>query len=160
MTSEEFHPIFTEFILKHKENVYRLAYSYVHNPQNALDVVSDSVQKALSKNDSLTKPEAIKSWFYRIVVNTALDFIRKERKIQYMDDDLLEFYGSAQLDVTADIDLERALEELPQPLREVIILRFFEDLKIDEVAAVLGLPPSTVKTRLYKALELLRINME
>lgn len=81
MDSKLFHKIFTEFMVDYKENVYRLAYSYVKHPQNAMDVVQDSIQKALTKSDSLTKPQSMKSWFYRIVVNTALDYLRREKSL-------------------------------------------------------------------------------
>ena len=59
-----------------------------------------------------------------------------------------------------NLDLQQALQQLPLQLREVIILRFFEDLKIDEVASILTLPVSTTKSRLYKALKLLKVELE
>ena len=160
MGSNEFQQVLTEFILEHKENVYRLAYSYVRNPQNALDIVQESIQKALAKGGSLQKPESIKSWFYRIVVNTALDFLRRGNKVKWVDEEILESHG--YLDQAPDryLDLEHAMAELPVIYREVIVLRFFEEWKIEEIATILELPVSTVKSRLYHALKLLRINLE
>ena len=146
-------------ITDHKENVYRLAFSYVKNKENALDIVQDSIYKAIASIDSLHNPEVVKSWFYRIVVNTSLDFLRRQKKIQFVDDDMLEAYSPGQVDVYQDIDLERTLEDLPPKYRSIIMLRYFEDLKIEEVAEVLHENVNTIKTRLYQALQLLRIQM-
>lgn len=63
-------------------------------------------------------------------------------------------------DTYENLDLHQALQQLPIQLQEVIILRYFEDLKIDEVAHILTLPVSTAKSRLYKALKLLKIELE
>jgi len=57
-----------EYAVKHKENFYRLAYSYVKNADDALDIVQESVYKAISSMDSLKNPDYLKTWFYRIVV--------------------------------------------------------------------------------------------
>ncbi|MEK4852252.1 RNA polymerase sigma factor [Paenibacillus sp. FSL H7-0756] len=160
MDSKLFHKIFTEFMVDYKENVYRLAYSYVKHPQNAMDVVQDSIQKALTKSDSLTKPQSMKSWFYRIVVNTALDYLRREKKLVPVADEVLEQHGVSDHDVLQDLHLAETLDELPMMYREVIILRFFEDMKLEDVALVLNIPLSTVKSRLYQSLKILRMNMK
>ncbi|MED4401954.1 RNA polymerase sigma factor [Metabacillus fastidiosus] len=150
--------IFSEFVIEHKENVYRLAYSYVKNEQDALDIVQDSIVKGLKSLHSLKDDKVVKSWFYRIVVNTALDFLRKHKRVQIVDD--IEIHASIEETKYHDIDLERALEILPLPYYEIITLRFFEDLKLEDIAFILKLPVNTVKTRLYRALKLLRMNME
>lgn len=160
MDSKLFHKIFTEFMVDYKENVYRLAYSYVKHPQNAMDVVQDAIQKALTKSDSLAKPQSMKSWFYRIVVNTALDYLRREKKLVPVADEVLEQHGVSDHDVLQDLHLAETLDELPMMYREVIILRFFEDMKLEDVALVLNIPLSTVKSRLYQSLKILRMNMK
>ncbi|WP_438351959.1 RNA polymerase sigma factor [Paenibacillus sp. FA6] len=146
-------------ITDHKENVYRLAFSYVKNKENALDIVQDSICKAITSIDSLDNPEVVKSWFYRIVVNTSLDFLRRQKRIQFVDDDMLDAYSPGKVDVYQDIDLERTLDDLPLKYRSIIVLRYFEDLKINEVAEVLNENVNTIKTRLYQALQLLKIQM-
>lgn len=148
-----------DFIISNKEDFYRLAYSYVKNANDAVDILQDSIQKAISSKDKLKNEKSLKSWFYRIVVNTSLDYLRKQKKIKVVDEETLELYSTGQDDHYTDIDLERSLESLPPKYRIVIILRYFEDLKIEEVAEVLQESPNTIKTRLYKALELLRIKM-
>lgn len=148
--------ILIQCITENKENVYRLAYSYVKNSQDALDIVQDSIQKAFSSSGKIKNSTSIKSWFFRIIVNTALDFLRKQKKIQIADDQTLEYYSPPSNDVYPNIDLERAMNALPLPYRSVIVLRYFEDLKIEEIAEVLDENISTVKTRLYQGLNKLR----
>ncbi|CAH0120225.1 RNA polymerase sigma factor SigV [Paenibacillus sp. CECT 9249] len=147
------------FITENKENVYRLAFSYVKNAENALDIVQESIHKALASSTTLKSEGSMKSWFYRIVVNTSLDFLRKQKRVQLVDDKTLELHSPAREDAYPDIDLEKAMDELPHPYRTVIVLRYFEDLKIEEIAEVMNENVSTVKTRLYQALRKLRIQM-
>jgi RNA polymerase sigma-70 factor, ECF subfamily len=148
-----------DFIINNKDDFYRLAFSYVKNSNDAVDILQDSIHKAISFKNQLKKEQSLKNWFYRIVVNTSLDFLRKQKKITIMDEETIEFYSPGQDDYYTDIDLERSLETLPPKYRSVIVLRYFEDLKIEEVAEILQESPNTIKTRIYKALELLRIKM-
>ncbi|WP_339320832.1 sigma-70 family RNA polymerase sigma factor [Paenibacillus sp. FSL W8-0194] len=160
MLNRKMEKLLTRCIKEHKENVYRLAYSYVKNKEDALDIVQDSIYKAMTHIDGLKDPEAVKSWFYRIVVNTALDFLRRNKKVRTMDHETIEMHVSGAEDDYTNFDLTRTLEELPEKYRSVIVLRYFEDMKIEEVAAVLGENVNTVKTRLYQALRVMRIKMD
>lgn len=159
MLNRKTEKILTRCITENKENVYRLAYSYVKNKEDALDIVQDSIYKAMTRIDSLKDPDAVKSWFYRIVVNTSLDFLRRNKKVQTMEPEIIETYSPAAEDVYTDVDLKRTLEDLPTKYRSVIVLRYFEDLKINEVAEVLNENTNTIKTRLYQALQLLRVKL-
>ncbi|MGY0692501.1 RNA polymerase sigma factor [Virgibacillus sp. FSP13] len=147
------------FIIENQENFYRLAFSYVKNAADALDIVQESIEKAILKRESLRDAQSVKSWFYKIVVHSSLDFLRK-KKMSLIDEESLEYYLSGQNDSYQDLDLKRSLDQLPIKFKNVIILRFFEDLKIDEVAEVLNENKNTIKTRLYRALELLRVEMD
>lgn len=149
-----------DYIIKNKELFYRLAYSYVKNIDDALDVVQESIYKAFSSIDSLKNFDYIKTWFYRIIVNVSLDFLRKRKREIVTDEEFLFNDNIGKVDNYPDIDLEKALETLPENYRSIIILRFFEDLKLEEIADVLDENVNTVKTRLYKALEILRISMD
>lgn len=149
-----------DYVVKNKESHYRLAYSYVKNVDDALDIVQESIYKAISSINSLKNPNYIRTWFYRIVINTSLDFLRKREKVIVVDEEILSNYDSSTTDIYQDIDLQRALENLPDDYRTIIILRFFEDLKIEEIAEILDQNVNSVKTRLYKTLKKLRIEMK
>lgn len=148
-----------DYVIKNKESHYRLAFSYVKNTDDALDIVQESICKAISTFDTLKTPSYLKTWFYRILVNTSIDFLRKRKKLMVVDDITASNFNLSKVDDYEDIDLQRALEELPVQYRSVVVLRFFEDLKIEEIAVILDENINTIKTRLYKALELLRIKM-
>lgn len=159
MLNRKTEKLLTSCITENKENVYRLAYSYVKNKDDALDIVQDSIYKAMTHIERLKNPDAMKSWFYRIVVNTSLDFLRRNKKVDTMDHEMIETYSPGTGDIYSDLDLKRTLEDLPVKYQSVIVLRYFEDLKIEEVAEVLNENVNTIKTRLYQALQLLRVKM-
>lgn len=148
-----------EYALKYRENHYRLAYSYVRNVDDALDIVQESILKAISSTDSLKNSNYIKTWFYKIIVNTSLDFLRKQGRTCIAGDEVLNCADIGSVDDYMDFDLQKALDNLPDKYRTIVILRYFEDMKIEEIAEVLAENVSTVKTRLYKSLERLRIKL-
>lgn len=148
-----------EYVIEYKEKHYRLAYSYVKNVDDALDIVQESICKAISSMDSLKNPEYIKTWFYRILVNTSLDFLRRKGKVDIVEEEILISLDTGAVDEYENFDLQRAMNNLPDNFRTLIILRYFEDLKIEEIAEILNENTNTVKTRLYKSLEMLRIKM-
>ncbi|WP_313756811.1 sigma-70 family RNA polymerase sigma factor [Tissierella sp.] len=148
------------YIIENKELFYRLAYSYVKNIDDALDVVQESIYKAFSSIDSLKNFDYIKTWFYRIIVNVSLDLLRKRKREVATDEEFLLNNDIGTVDNYPNIDLEKALEALPENYRSIIVLRFFEDLKLEEIAEILDENINTVKTRLYKGLKNLRISMD
>ena len=150
----------TKFIIDNREGYYRLAYTYVKNQQDALDIVQDSICKALTSGNKLKNPNGIKSWFYSIVVHTALDFLRKKSKIVLTDDMILENIGGSETDNYKDMDLLDALDKLSDENKTIMMLKYFEDMKFSEIAQILDLPESTVKTKLYASLKKLRIELE
>lgn len=150
----------TDYVIENKERHYRLAFSYVKNADDALEVVQESIYKAISTMDSIKTPEYLKTWFYRIIINTSIDLLRKRKKVVIMDDETLSHYDLSTVDHYEDIDLQIALESLPIQYRSVVVLRFFEDLKIEEIAVILNENVNTVKTRLYRSLKMLRVQMD
>ncbi|MDV6379113.1 sigma-70 family RNA polymerase sigma factor [Sporosarcina sp. GW1-11] len=159
MTKTEKFKLIETFIIENQESHYRLAYSYVRNKENALDIVQEAIIKALQSIDRLDEIKYLKTWFYRILVNTSIDFIRKHRRVLVMDDEILGGYLPQTEDEQIDMDLLDALDALSAYEKSLIILRFFEDLKIEEVATVLGENVNTIKTKLYRTLRKLRIEM-
>ena len=159
MTKKEKFKLVEAFIIDNREAYYRLAYSYVKNKETALDIVQDAIVKALNSIDKLDEMAYLKTWFYRIIVNTAIDFIRKHHRVSILEDDILNLYLPKSEDKMTDMDLQDAIDQLPPTYKTLIILRFFEDLKIDEIAEITGLNVNTTKTRLYRALKILRIEV-
>ncbi|MBY0223656.1 MULTISPECIES: sigma-70 family RNA polymerase sigma factor [Sporosarcina] len=159
MTKKEKFELVENFIVENREAHYRLAYSYVRNKENALDIVQESIFKALKSIDRLEEITYLKTWFYRILVNTSIDFIRKHQRMTVMDDDILSMHLPQAEDEIIDMDLHDAIDQLAPYDKTLIILRFFEDLKIDEIATVMNDNINTIKSRLYRILNKLRIKV-
>lgn len=114
-----------KYIIDNKDSFYRIAYSYTKNEEDALDVVQEAMYKALYSVENIKEVNYIKTWFYKILVRTSIDFIRKNRKYNNMTDiDLVDETG--EYDKYTDLDLRRALEELPIEYKSIIILRFLK----------------------------------
>ncbi|WP_130869869.1 RNA polymerase sigma factor [Intestinimonas massiliensis (ex Afouda et al. 2020)] len=150
------HQRLTEYIVAHQEDFYRLAYSYVKNRDAALDVVQESIVKALSKSDSLRNPEFLKTWFYRILLNESMNYYRHNRRLVSLEDSGLPDTPAPQGDHAARLDLRAAIDRLEPREQAIIRLRFFQDMKLEEIAQVTETNLNTVKSRLYKSLRRLR----
>ncbi len=144
-----------ETVLDSYEAMYRLAYTYVRNEEDALDIVQESVYKAIKHSASVKQESYIKTWLWRIVMNTALDFIRKNQKEIAVD----AFDENGREDSYRDFDTIEALNVLTEKEKAVVVLRFFEDQKLSEIARTLNENTNTVKTILYRSLKKLKLEL-
>ena len=145
------------YITNNLDKLYRLAFSYAKNEHDAEDIVNESVKRALEAIYQLEKEEFLGTWMYRIVINTASSYMKMKSKLIYIDE-IIE-NTLVKEDKYQDTDLYNMVMKLDSKYRIVIVLRFYEDMAIDKIAEVLNENVSTVKTRLYKALKLLKIEM-
>ena len=149
------------FIQENQEKFYRIAYAHVKNRDDALDLVHTSIVKALQKQHTLRKQDGMRTGFYRILINECMTYFRKRSRLIYLADlgeDLPARSGQPQSQDTY-LDLYSAIDHLPSHLKTVVILRYFEDLKLATIAEVTGTNLNTTKSRLYKALELLKLDL-
>jgi RNA polymerase sigma-70 factor (ECF subfamily) len=160
MTKKEKFQLVENYIVENQNAHYRLAFSYVKNKESALDIIQESIMKALRSIDSLEEIHYLKTWFYRILINTSIDFIHKNKRVIVVEDNVLDFHLPTNEMAVPNIDLYEAIDLLPPVSKTIIILRFFEDMKIEDIANTLGENSNTIKTRLYAALRKLRSNME
>ena len=144
-----------ETVLDSYEAMYRLAYTYVRSEEDALDIVQESVYKAIRHSASVKEEGYIKNWLWRIVMNTALDFIRKNQKQTAVE----ILYEHGKEDSYQDFDTIEALKVLTEKEKAVVVLRFFEDQKLSEIARVLNENTNTVKTILYRSLKKLKLEL-
>lgn len=147
-----------QYIVDNKDSLYRFAYSYTKNQNDALDIVHDAICKALANKKSLKSEDKIKPWIYQIISNCAIDYMRKNNKYTEMTDEI-QNDSMVGFDEYENFDLQRAMQLLPEKYKRVIILRYFEDMKISEITEVLGENESTIKTRLYTGLSKLKIEL-
>ena len=136
---------------------YRMAMSYVHNEADAMDIVQEGAYKAIKNSSSLKETAFAGTWLYRIMLNEVYRFLN-DRKMISFEEEVTEKLSYE--DRYENVDLKRALENMSVKDKTVIELKYFEELKLDEIASVLEENISTVKSRLYRGLKKLRIQMQ
>lgn len=148
------------YIIENQSRFYRLAYSYTGNREAALDVVQNAVCTALEKYRTIRKREYMKTWFYRVLVNESLTYIRDNgREVLYEPLDLEE--GSYQeLAYEPGLELYKKVELLPENIRVVIVLHYYEEMTLKEIAEITDTNLNTVKSRLYSGLKKLKNYLE
>lgn len=155
-----------EYIEENQNRFYLLAYSYVRNRDTALDVVQEAVYKALKSADKIKEVSAIKTWFYRILVNACLDELRISKRSVATDpadlteQEMSEEQNHEDLSRAELMDLYESIEQLEPKAKTIITLRYFEDMKLNDIAELLGENLSTVKSTLYRTLEYLKLQLK
>lgn len=139
-------------LIKHYDKYYRLAYSYVRNEADAMDIVQEGAYRAILNSGSLKNVEFAETWIYRIMLNEAFSFLRKRRGTADMEE-----IEAAWEDSYGNIDLQNAIAGLEPKDRAVVTLRYYEDRKLDEIAQILNENLSTVKSRLYRVMGKLKL---
>ena len=143
-----------EFCNKIKQcevSMYYLAYSIVKNKDDASDVINESILKAYEKLDKLKNEEVFKSWILRIVHNTAIELIRKNKDVINIEEvnNTLEVKESS--DVETKLTLRDAINKLKNPYREVIILFYYEDFSTEKISKITNSNIITVRKQLSRA---------
>ena len=146
------------YVTENINKIYRLAFSYVKNEHDAEDIVNESVRKALDGIEQLRNEEFLGTWFFRIVINTSNTYLKSKSKLIYLDE-IVENSLTTE-DKYQDTDLYDAVMKLDSKYRIVIILKFYEDMTIERISEVLDENISTIKTKLYKALKKLRLEID
>lgn len=137
-----------------RPRLYRLAYSWTHDPHFADDLVQDSFERALSRLSELRDEDRLEVWLMRIMHNRHLDLIRARREMDPLEDDLVPGGSSPEADAE-HAQLVRhtraAVAQLPDDHRHVLLLVDLEECSYAEAAAILGIPIGTVMSRLSRA---------
>ena len=147
--------MFEKFMDDNIDAAYRFAFTYAKNKEDAKDILNESVVKALRSLHTLKDPDKIKPWFFTIIARTALNQIKSRQKIVFMEQRDMETLETVTDDYS-NMDFAQLIACLDPKYKAILVLRFLEDMTIADTAQILGLSESTVKTRLYKALELLK----
>jgi RNA polymerase sigma-70 factor (ECF subfamily) len=146
----------------HLVRSYRLATVVLGSEAEAQDAVHDAFVTAWRKYDSLREPGRFEAWFDRIVVNTCRDRLRRARHLQVRDIATgPEMMGADPTARVADeVVVHRALAQLGPDDRLVLALRYYRDMKVDDIAAAMDIRPRAATSRLHRALERLRRILE
>ena len=153
--------VLIEYIKENQEKMYKTAFTYVHDRDEALDIVQESIAKAIQNINKLKYEEYVKTWFYRILINESLQHIKKNKRNNLYELENLENEIADYSEIPIEnIEIYKCINKLNEKIRTVIILRFFEDMKIEEIAYSTRTNENTVKSRLYKGIQELKKMIE
>lgn len=145
---------FEKYISENLDAAYRFAYICTKNREDAEDVLNESVIHALKGINNLKDRRYIKTWFYRIIINTSSSYLKKNRSTVPLEYESYMPYG--RNDDYSALTVDSLIRTLDEKYRSIIILRFCEDMPIKDIAKILNENENTVKTRLYTALRILK----
>jgi RNA polymerase sigma-70 factor (ECF subfamily) len=155
--------------------LYRLARGVLRNDAEAEDVVQETYVRAFTHLEQFRGDSSLSTWLSRIAMNEALGRLRRQRPgVEWstlpqgvLEAQIIQFPLTSSEDPEKSMAqreiqhvVEHAIDELPEPFRLVFITRVIEGMNVEETAEILGLKPETVKTRLHRARNLLRENVE
>jgi RNA polymerase sigma-70 factor (ECF subfamily) len=149
---------FNILVRQWEKPIYNFILRMIGDRDEAMDLCQDCFMKAYRELRTLKDRDRFSSWLYRIAHNTCLSKVRKDHGKTWVELD--PEMGSNHVVPENRLAVEKALEQLPEDQREVVILKVFQSLKFEEIAAIQGAPVSTVKSRLYMAFEKLRSILE
>jgi len=166
---------FRELVGLYKDRLFNLAYRMLGSRHEAEEIVQETFLRVFANLDSYQAEKKFSTWIYRIAHNLCIDRMRRRRKTYSLDAELsdaegLDGYAQMSADQSSPEDrlvlsetqrrVREAILELPDKYRAAIILKYMQDLSLNEIAEILDLPVSTVKTRVHRGREFLRQKLE
>ncbi|WP_438351208.1 sigma-70 family RNA polymerase sigma factor [Paenibacillus sp. FA6] len=149
------HVAFHQLVSANNKKLYSIAVAYLKDENDALEAIQEATCKAYIKLVKLKEPRYFQTWFIRILIRCCID--EQKRKKKRMPLFQVTEPLAADLKLDDKIRMEMAIDLLAPKLRHIIILKYYEDMTLSEIANLLEKPEGTVKTWLNKALKELRI---
>ena len=165
---------FEELMSKYEKKIFSFVVRMVRNEETAVDLTQDFFFKIFTVLDKYNYEYKFSTWAYRICYNLVIDHIRKNQaQVDSLDDESVTSRDLLESDNVSREDGFKALaraetrdyiwnvvDQIPLKFRELILLRYIQDLKYEEIAEITALPVGTVKNRIFKAKEILKKEME
>lgn len=139
----------------YKTYLYKMAWLYVRNEDMALDVVQESILKGFRQIKTLREEKYFKTWITRILINTANDMLNRQTTVIQWEQ-VRETAPSVQNHMEEKMDLCEAIKKLPRQYQSVVILKYFNDMKLAEIAEIMQIPEGSVSAYLFRAKQELR----
>jgi RNA polymerase sigma factor (sigma-70 family) len=161
---------YADLMQRYKDSIYFMVLKMVNNKEDAMDLTVETFAKAFEKLDKYQPEYAFSTWLFRVATNNCIDFIRKKKLNTTSIHGLTDEDGEEkQLQIKADVlnpeetsikkqqteELKLLIQSLPARYRNLITLRYFDELSYEEIAQQLDLPLGTVKAQLFRARYLL-----
>ena len=157
---------FNLLVSRWEKRVYNYLLRITANREDALDLTQDAFLKAYQNLRKLDDPGRFAPWLYRIAHNEAYSMFRKRRPetdVDEMEPEATETHitvgGSPVFPIELSLAVASALDRLSTDQREAVVLKIYQGFKFEEMAEILSCPVSTIKSRLYTALELLKTEL-
>lgn len=144
---------FFMLIASYKDNLYNIAFCYLKNEHDALEAIQETTCRAYLKLHKLKEPKYFNTWLTKIIINYCIDEQKRKKKLTLINENIDISLENKDYE---HIAIEAAVEMLPPKYKQVIVLKYFQDMKIEEIAKIIGRPEGTIKTWLYRALKLLK----
>ncbi len=145
---------FNLLVWQWEKPIYNYIYRMVGNRDDALDLCQESFLKAYRELGNLKDRDRFSSWLYRIAHNVCYSRFRKDQGKTFVELD--PNVGASRMPIENRLAVEKALSQLPDDQKEVVVLKVYQGLRFDEIAAVQDAPVSTVKSRLYMSFDKLK----
>ena len=153
---------FTQLYNLTSERAYFVALRFVKSETDAQDILQESYIKALTKIKELDKPESFQSWFNQIVANKSKDFLKKKNPMLFEaeEHEVFEVIPDDNLDFSPEENLDKnelqqtvmeVLDELSEEKRACVVMMYYNEMSVSQIAESLEIPEGTVKTRLFSA---------
>jgi len=139
---------FLSLIDENKLNIYRVARGMLREEQDIEDAIQNTIIKAYSNIKTLKKDEYFRTWLIKILINECNMILRNNKKTVAIDS-IID--NRQENNSFKDLDLTSTVNSLSGDLREVIVLFYFEDMTLRDIANILNIPEGTVKSRLIRA---------
>jgi RNA polymerase sigma-70 factor (ECF subfamily) len=157
---------FNLLVSRWEKRVYNYLLRITTNREDALDLTQDAFLKAYQNLRKLDDPGRFAPWLYRIAHNEAYSMFRKRKPEVDVDalapeatETKITIGGSSVFPIELSLAVASALDRLSTDQREAVVLKIYQGFKFEEMAEILSCPVSTIKSRLYTALELLKIEL-
>lgn len=147
---------FDALYFRYRDRVARLAMRFTGNHADAMDVLQETFAYLYRKFPGFVLTSSMTTFLYPAVRNLALETRRKRRRFTGEAEALIEVMAPSVEETDPRAELAAIIASLPPLQREVVLLRYVDDLTIDEIAAVLDIPAGTVKSRLHHAIRSLQ----
>lgn len=141
-----------KIILENNKSMYRVAFSILKSEEEIYDAIANTTVIVFEKISTLKKEEFFKTWMTRILINECYKIYNQNKKIIYLENagqDSLS--GLAYNDTYTDFETRNLVKKLSPDFREIVILYYFEDFSVKEIAEILNIAEGTVKSRLSRA---------
>lgn len=144
-------------IKNHHHQLYRIAYSYMRNNEDAEDMLQSAYEKALKSEKQLKDRKKVKSWLIKIIINECNQTFRMRKKQKISLENLgLNSTSVIDVDYSQNIQIKDALLLLDEEQRNLVVLKYLMGYRQREIAVILDMPIGTVKSKLSRSMEVLK----